>query len=100
MRRHEPRTTTPSRVSGVSLLQTACRCPPLGRSPRPRRAARPGLGVARFFRAGAQTDELTEARESGTIRPAVDSTYPLAEFAAAHRALENGGVRGSSSSGV
>jgi NADPH:quinone reductase-like Zn-dependent oxidoreductase len=30
----------------------------------------------------------------GKLRPAVDRIFPLAETAAAHRALEAGGVRG------
>ncbi|MFE6157770.1 NAD(P)-dependent alcohol dehydrogenase [Streptomyces sp. NPDC056486] len=38
--------------------------------------------------------ELTRLTESGAIRPVVDSVYPLADIAGAHRALEAGGVRG------
>lgn len=38
--------------------------------------------------------ELTRLTESGAIRPVVDSVYPLADVAGAHRALEAGGVRG------
>ncbi|MGW6057689.1 NAD(P)-dependent alcohol dehydrogenase [Streptomyces sp. NPDC055189] len=38
--------------------------------------------------------ELTRLTESGAIRPVVDTVYPLADIAAAHRALEAGGVRG------
>lgn len=38
--------------------------------------------------------ELTRLTESGAIRPVVDTVYPLADIAAAHRSLERGGVRG------
>ncbi|MPY53666.1 NAD(P)-dependent alcohol dehydrogenase [Streptomyces acidicola] len=38
--------------------------------------------------------ELTRLTESGAIRPVVDTEYPLADIAAAHRSLERGGVRG------
>ncbi|MEV6587022.1 NAD(P)-dependent alcohol dehydrogenase [Streptomyces acidicola] len=38
--------------------------------------------------------ELTRLTESGAIRPVVDTVYPLADIAAAHGALERGGVRG------
>jgi NADPH:quinone reductase-like Zn-dependent oxidoreductase len=38
--------------------------------------------------------ELTRLTESGAVRPVVDTVYPLADIAAAHRALERGGVRG------
>lgn len=38
--------------------------------------------------------ELTRYVESGDLRPVVDTVHPLAEIAAAHRALEAGGVRG------
>ncbi|MFJ5227797.1 NAD(P)-dependent alcohol dehydrogenase [Streptomyces sp. NPDC088400] len=38
--------------------------------------------------------ELTRYVETGAIRPAVDTVHPLADIAAAHRALEAGGVRG------
>lgn len=36
--------------------------------------------------------ELTRLTESGAIRPVVDTVYPLADIAAAHRSLERGGV--------
>ncbi|GIH22682.1 dehydrogenase [Acrocarpospora phusangensis] len=38
--------------------------------------------------------ELTRYAENGDIRPVVDTVHPLAGIAAAHRALEAGGVRG------
>ncbi|MFI8945647.1 NAD(P)-dependent alcohol dehydrogenase [Streptomyces sp. NPDC053750] len=38
--------------------------------------------------------ELTALAESGALRPVVDTVHPLAGIAAAHRALERGGVRG------
>ncbi|MFD3482808.1 NAD(P)-dependent alcohol dehydrogenase [Streptomyces sp. NPDC058665] len=38
--------------------------------------------------------ELTGYAESGDIRPVVDTVHPLGDIAAAHRALEAGGVRG------
>ncbi len=38
--------------------------------------------------------DLTGYVESGALRPVVDSVHPLADIAAAHRALEAGGVRG------
>ncbi|MFE3598261.1 NAD(P)-dependent alcohol dehydrogenase [Streptomyces sp. NPDC059142] len=38
--------------------------------------------------------DLTGYVESGVLRPVVDTVHPLAEIAAAHRALEAGGVRG------
>ncbi|MET9552534.1 NAD(P)-dependent alcohol dehydrogenase [Streptomyces sp. NPDC006645] len=38
--------------------------------------------------------ELTRYAESGDVRPVVDTVHPLAGIAAAHRALEAGGVRG------
>ncbi|MDG4824994.1 zinc-binding dehydrogenase [Asanoa sp. WMMD1127] len=36
----------------------------------------------------------TGSVESGTIRPVVETVYPLASTAAAHRRLEDGGVHG------
>ncbi|MCP2168699.1 NADPH:quinone reductase [Goodfellowiella coeruleoviolacea] len=52
---------------------------------------------ARFF-AGNPTHrlfaDLTGYVESGAIRPIVDTVYPLADIAEAHRRLEAGGVRG------
>ncbi|MFC8226706.1 NAD(P)-dependent alcohol dehydrogenase [Streptomyces sp. NPDC057287] len=56
-----------------------------------------GRGRVRFFSGNPQHDLLAElARyvESGAIRPVVDTVHPLADIAAAHRALEAGGVRG------
>ncbi|MEV4292411.1 NAD(P)-dependent alcohol dehydrogenase [Nonomuraea bangladeshensis] len=38
--------------------------------------------------------DLARYVESGAIRPVVDTVYPLADIAEAHRALEAGGVRG------
>ncbi len=38
--------------------------------------------------------ELTGYVESGALRPVVDTVFPLADIAGAHRALEVGGVRG------
>lgn len=38
--------------------------------------------------------ELTRLTDSGAIRPVVDTVYPLADIAQAHKALEAGGVRG------
>jgi NADPH:quinone reductase-like Zn-dependent oxidoreductase len=32
--------------------------------------------------------------DNGSLRPVVDRAVPLADIAAAHRALEDGGVRG------
>jgi NADPH:quinone reductase-like Zn-dependent oxidoreductase len=37
---------------------------------------------------------LTRYAEAGDLRPVVDTVRPLADIAAAHRALEGGGVRG------
>ncbi|WP_307851336.1 zinc-binding dehydrogenase [Nocardiopsis sp. MG754419] len=39
-------------------------------------------------------DALARHVEQGELRPAVDTVFPLEETAAAHRALEAGGVRG------
>ncbi|MGH3587392.1 MAG: zinc-binding dehydrogenase, partial [Pseudonocardia sp.] len=38
--------------------------------------------------------ELGRWVAAGVIRPQVDRVFPLADIAAAHRALEHGGVRG------
>ncbi|WP_214411044.1 NAD(P)-dependent alcohol dehydrogenase [Sphaerisporangium fuscum] len=38
--------------------------------------------------------DLTRYVESGAVRPVVDTVFPLADIAGAHRALEAGGVRG------
>lgn len=51
----------------------------------------------RFFRAAPDSGllaELARKADEGTLRPVVDTVYPLAEIAAAHRHLESGGVRG------
>jgi NADPH:quinone reductase-like Zn-dependent oxidoreductase len=51
----------------------------------------------RFFSGNPRREllaELTRYVETGAIRPAVDTIHPLADIAAAHRALEAGGVRG------
>ncbi|MER5551135.1 NAD(P)-dependent alcohol dehydrogenase [Streptomyces sp. NPDC002793] len=56
-----------------------------------------GRGRVRFFSGNPTHDllaELARYAESGAIRPVVDTVHPLAEIAAAHRALEAGGVRG------
>ncbi|MFE7730837.1 NAD(P)-dependent alcohol dehydrogenase [Streptomyces anthocyanicus] len=38
--------------------------------------------------------ELTRAVEAGTIRPVVDTVFPMRDIAAVHQRLEAGGVRG------
>ena len=51
----------------------------------------------RFFSgnpATAHFADLTRYVEDGAVRPVVDTVHPLADIAAAHRALEAGGVRG------
>jgi NADPH:quinone reductase-like Zn-dependent oxidoreductase len=51
----------------------------------------------RFFSGNPTTPLLAELGRwvaSGAIRPQVDRVFPLADVAAAHRALEEGGVRG------
>ncbi|PSL55964.1 NADPH:quinone reductase-like Zn-dependent oxidoreductase [Saccharothrix carnea] len=51
----------------------------------------------RFFSGNPKTElfaDLTALVESGAVRPVVDAVHPLADVAAAHRALEAGGVRG------
>lgn len=56
-----------------------------------------GSGRVRVFSGDprhAQFAELTRYAESGDLRPVVDTVHPLADIAAAHRALEAGGVRG------
>ncbi|GGS67859.1 NAD(P)-dependent alcohol dehydrogenase [Streptomyces griseoviridis] len=56
-----------------------------------------GPGRVRFF-SGDPTrthlDDLARQVAEGRLRPAVDTVFPLEETAAAHRALEAGGVRG------
>lgn len=56
-----------------------------------------GRRRVRFFSGNPKHDllaELTAYVERGDLRPVVDTIRPLAEIAAAHRALEAGGVRG------
>ncbi|MEV0406564.1 NAD(P)-dependent alcohol dehydrogenase [Actinoallomurus sp. NPDC050550] len=51
----------------------------------------------RFFSGNPRHDllaELARLTESGAIRPVVARTYPLAEIAHAHRALQAGGIGG------
>ncbi|MFE0103690.1 NAD(P)-dependent alcohol dehydrogenase [Streptomyces sp. NPDC059009] len=56
-----------------------------------------GRGRVRFFSGDpgrADLDDLARHVTEGKLRPAVDTVFPLEETAAAHRALEAGGVRG------
>nr|BFD87309.1 NAD(P)-dependent alcohol dehydrogenase [Streptomyces sp. Xyl84] len=56
-----------------------------------------GRGRVRFFSGNpkrALFDDLAREVAQGRLRPAVDTVFPLEETAAAHRALEAGGVRG------
>ena len=56
-----------------------------------------GRGRVRFFSGKPQRallDDLARQVTEGKLRPAVDTVFPLEETAAAHRALEAGGVRG------
>lgn len=56
-----------------------------------------GRGRVRFFSGNpqrAQLDDLARHVTEGKLRPAVDKVFSLEETAAAHRALEAGGVRG------
>ncbi|MEV5012080.1 NAD(P)-dependent alcohol dehydrogenase [Streptomyces sp. NPDC055692] len=56
-----------------------------------------GRGRVRFFSGNptrALFDDLARQVAEGGLRPAVDRGFPLEETAAAHRALEAGGVRG------
>ncbi|MGW0065458.1 zinc-binding dehydrogenase, partial [Streptosporangium sandarakinum] len=56
-----------------------------------------GRGRVRFFSGNptrALFDDLARQVAEGGLRPAVDRCFPLEETAAAHRALEAGGVRG------
>lgn len=56
-----------------------------------------GSRRVRFFSGNPERalfTELTELAESGKLRPVVDTVHSLADIAAAHRALESGGVRG------
>jgi NADPH:quinone reductase-like Zn-dependent oxidoreductase len=56
-----------------------------------------GSRRVRFFSGNPRHElfaELTRYAENGDLRPVVDTVHPLADIAAAHRALEAGGVRG------
>ena len=56
-----------------------------------------GRGRVRAFSGDfkqAQWDDLARHVAEGKLSPAVDTVFPLEETAAAHRALESGGVRG------
>jgi NADPH:quinone reductase-like Zn-dependent oxidoreductase len=56
-----------------------------------------GRGRVRAFSGNplrADLDDLARHVREGKLRPAVDTVFPLEETAAAHRALEAGGVRG------
>src|SRR5690606_15841363 len=56
-----------------------------------------GRSRVRFFSGNpgrADFDDLARHVAEGKLRPAVDTVFPLEETAAAHRALEAGGVRG------
>ncbi|CAM5274308.1 hypothetical protein SALBM217S_03129 [Streptomyces griseoloalbus] len=56
-----------------------------------------GRGRVRFFSGDprrADLDVLARYVAEGALRPVVDRVFPLEETAAAHRALESGGVRG------
>lgn len=56
-----------------------------------------GRGRVRFFSGNPERalfDDLARQVTEGKLRPAVDTVFPLEETAAAHRALEAGGVRG------
>ncbi|UCM88972.1 NAD(P)-dependent alcohol dehydrogenase [Streptomyces marincola] len=56
-----------------------------------------GRGRVRFFSGEPKRehlDDLARHVAEGKLRPAVDTVFPLEEVAAAHRALEAGGVRG------
>ncbi|MFH9755597.1 NAD(P)-dependent alcohol dehydrogenase [Streptomyces griseus] len=56
-----------------------------------------GRQRVRFFSGNPKHDlfaDLTAYVERGDLRPVVDTVHPLSDIAAAHRALEAGGVRG------
>ncbi|MFJ9778796.1 NAD(P)-dependent alcohol dehydrogenase [Amycolatopsis sp. NPDC101161] len=60
-------------------------------------SARHGRGRVRAFSGNPRRtdfDDLARHVTEGQLAPAVDRVFPLAETAAAHRALEAGGVRG------
>ncbi|MET9497235.1 NADP-dependent oxidoreductase [Streptomyces sp. NPDC006552] len=60
-------------------------------------ALRHGRGRVRFFSGDpgrALFDDVAAHVAAGRLRPMVDTVFPLTEVAAAHRALEAGGVRG------
>ncbi|MFF0772293.1 NAD(P)-dependent alcohol dehydrogenase [Nonomuraea wenchangensis] len=42
----------------------------------------------------ARIAELTASAEAGSVRPVIDTVYPIGDVAEAHRRLETGGVRG------
>ncbi|MER6511316.1 NAD(P)-dependent alcohol dehydrogenase [Nonomuraea sp. NPDC001636] len=42
----------------------------------------------------ARIAELTASAEAGSVRPVIDTVYPIGDVAEAHRRLEAGGVRG------
>jgi NADPH:quinone reductase-like Zn-dependent oxidoreductase len=42
----------------------------------------------------ARIAELTASAEAGSIRPVIDTVYPITGVAEAHERLETGGVRG------
>jgi NADPH:quinone reductase-like Zn-dependent oxidoreductase len=56
-----------------------------------------GSKRVRFFSGNPQRElftELTQLAEDGKVRPVVDTVHQLSDIAAAHAALEAGGVRG------
>lgn len=56
-----------------------------------------GSRRVRFFSGNPRHElfaELSRYAQNGDLRPVVDTVHPLASIAAAHRALEAGGVRG------
>jgi len=73
----------PDRVVG-SLLGTALRA-----AVRPRQ-----VKIFSNDPSAERIAELTRAVETGMIRPVVDTAFPMADIAEAHRRLEAGGVRG------
>ncbi|GAA2325336.1 NAD(P)-dependent alcohol dehydrogenase [Streptomyces kunmingensis] len=56
-----------------------------------------GRGRVRFFSGNPRRpllDDIAGYAAAGTLRPAVDTVFPLEQIGEAHRALEAGGVRG------
>lgn len=56
-----------------------------------------GRGRIRFFSGNPKRpllDDLARHVEQGTLRPTVDTVFPLEDIAAAHQALADGGVQG------